>query len=45
MEMLEMRLNTFCEKISLRFCGVTELRHVLRASRYDRDILPESAGS
>src|ERR1700745_713664 len=42
MEILEMRLDAFGEKISLRLCGVTELCHVAGASRYDHDILPES---
>ena len=42
MEVLEMRLDAFCEKISLRLYGMTKLCHVVRASRYDRDILRES---
>ena len=42
MEILEMRFDAFGEKISLRSCGVAELCHVARASRYDRNILPES---
>jgi len=44
MEILEMRFDAFGEKISLRSCGVTELCHVARASRNDRNILPESRG-
>jgi hypothetical protein len=41
-EIPEMRFDAFSEKILLRSCGVTELCHVARASRYDRNILPES---
>ena len=44
MEILEMRFDAFGEKILLLSCGVTELCHVARASRYDRNILPESRG-
>ncbi|HET8918771.1 MAG TPA: hypothetical protein VFN27_03735 [Xanthobacteraceae bacterium] len=44
MEILEMRLDAFGEKISLRLRGVTELCHVAGANRYDRNILPESRG-
>jgi hypothetical protein len=41
-EILQMRLDAFGERITLRLRGRTELCHVARASRYDRDILPES---
>jgi hypothetical protein len=41
-EIPEMRFDAFSEKILLQSCGVTELCHVARASRYDRNILPES---
>lgn len=44
MEILEMRLDAFCEKISLRLRGVTKPCHVARASLYDRDILPGVRG-
>ena len=43
-EILEMRLDAFREKVSLRLCGVTKLSHVGRASRYGRDILPGAGG-
>jgi hypothetical protein len=42
MKILEMRFDAFGEKTSLRSCGVTELCHVVGASRYDRNKLPES---
>jgi len=44
MEILEMRLDAFSEKIMLSFCGVTEFCHVSGTSPNDRRILPESRG-
>jgi hypothetical protein len=44
MEVLEMRLDTLCEEISLRLCGSAEPCHVARASCNHCDILRESIG-
>jgi hypothetical protein len=44
MEVLEMRLDAFSEKIMLRFCGVTEFCHVSGTSPNDCRILRESGG-
>jgi hypothetical protein len=43
-EILEMHLDAFRKKISLRLRRVTKLCHVARASRYDRGVLPERRG-
>jgi hypothetical protein len=37
MEILEMRLDTFGERITLRSRGLTELSHVARTSCYGRE--------
>jgi hypothetical protein len=44
MEVLEMRLDTLCEEISLRLRVIAEPCHVSRASRNHRDILREGRG-
>ena len=38
MEILEMRLNTFGESITLRLRGLAEFRRVARTGRYDRNV-------
>jgi hypothetical protein len=44
MEILEMRLDAFGEKILLWLCGMTELCHVAGTGGYDCAILRESRG-
>jgi hypothetical protein len=41
-EILEIPLDAFDKRITLRLRGVTEICHVARASRYDSDVLSES---